>query len=376
MKRAGSVFIIFFIIMLLTPLPASADDGVGLPTEYNGITDALPEFIKDLLPEEMLDADTAGQGLESLMSAEQIFDIFGRLVGEGLPAALKLLCTLVGLTVLSALIRALVSSAESSALSGSFGLCSSLTVFATVIATEVKHLGRTVELLEDLNALMASMIPITASVWAMGGNISTASLSGATFYAFLALCERLCVKTVTPVCLMITAASLCGAISSDVKLGGISGAVKKTYNFTSGLMMSLLVALLGMQTTLTSASDGLAAKTAKLVTSTVIPVVGGSIGDTLRSVAGSVTYVKSVFGISAIIFIVLLAAPTLITVLLTRTVFIITGAIADMLGCERESRLLSQMSDVYGCMIGVLSMSAVMFILGLGIFVKSTVAIS
>ena len=376
MKRAGSVIIIFFIIIMLMPLSVSAEKGTELPEEYDEIADSLPDFIRSLLPDEMLNSATAGEGLEQVLGLESSVNILVLFIGSLLPAALRLLCTLTGLLMLSALIRALAASSESSALSGAFEICSSLSVFAAVIATECKHISQSSELLEDLNSLMSSLVPITATVWAMGGNTGTASLSGATLYGFLAISERLCLNTVTPVCLVLTATSLCGAISPDVKLYGISGAVKKSYNFIIGLVMSILVAVLGMQTTLASAADGIAAKTAKMVTSTVIPTVGGSIGDTLRSVAASVSYIKSVFGISAVIFIALLAAPTLITVLLTRTVFIISGGMADMLGCERESRLLSQMSDVYGCITGAVAMSTVMFILGLGIFVKSTVAIA
>ena len=376
MKRAISATIIFFIIIMLLPLSVSAAEGVELPSEYDGIADSLPDVVKSLLPQEMLDSKTAGEGLENVLNLESAVNILGRLIGDGLPAALRLLCTLMGILVLSALIRSLAASAKSSALSGGFEVCASLSVFATVISAEAMHLAQSAELLRDLNSLMSSLVPITATVWAMGGNTGTASLSGATLYGFLAISERLCLDTVTPVCLVLTATSLCGAISPDVKLYGISGAVKKTYNFIIGLVMSLLVAILGMQTTLASAADGIAAKTAKMVTSTVIPTVGGSIGDTLRSVAASVSYIKSVFGISSVIFILLLAAPTLITVLLARAVFIISGGIADMLGCERESRLLSQMSDVYGCIMGAVAMSTVMFILGLGIFTKSTVAIA
>ena len=131
-----------------------------------------------------------------------------------------------------------------------------------------------------------------------------------------------------------------------------------------------------MQTTLTSSADGIGAKTAKLVSSTVIPIVGGSVGDTLRSVAGSAQYIKSVFGISAIIFILFLVLPTLISILLSRAVFVLTGGVADMLGCDQESRLLGEIGNIYGCMLGVVSMSAVMFILGFAIFVKSSVAIA
>lgn len=368
------VSIVFFA--LLSSFGACAEAHPELPAEYETALSALPDDVRDALPDEMLRSETVGQTLESVITPKYIFSVLSGMLDGGISSAATLLLALAGLLILSSLIRAVIDATESGALSGTFRVCSSVAIFAVIIGTETAHLERSVEALGNLNSLMEGMIPISGIIWATGGNIGTASASGATFYAFLAFCERLCVKAVTPVCLLLTATSLCSAISSDIKLGGVSSAVKKTYNFTVSLVMSLLVAILGIQTTLTSASDGLGAKAAKLVSSTFIPVVGGSVGETLRSVAGSVEYVKSVFGISVIIFIIFMIAPTLITVLLTRGVFLIAGGVADMLGCDRESKLLGEMGHIYGCMTGALAMSSVMFILGFAVFVKSTVAIS
>ena len=108
--------------------------------------------------------------------------------------------------------------------------------------------------------------------------------------------------------------------------------------------------------------------------SNIIPIVGGSVGETLRTVASSVGYIKSVCGIGAIIFIILLVLPILVTLLLTRTVFIISVAVADLLGCERESRALSELDSIYGTLVAVVCMVSVMFIFALTLFVRCTVA--
>jgi len=365
------------IAVASAPFSVNADSALpDMPSEYGEIVDSLPESVADELPEGMLDGESVGEALTEAVKPKYLMDKLLDGVGAALPSALSLTCILTGLIVISALIRALTSSAGSSTLSSAFGICSSLAIFSTVIAIESKHISRTGELLSDLNALMQGMIPVTGIVWAMGGNVSTASAGSATLYFFLSICESLCANTIAPVCIILTVTALCSSLSSDIKLGGVSGTVKKAYNFTLGFVMSMLVAILGIQTTLTSAADGLGAKAARLVSSSVIPIVGGSVGDTLRSVASSVEYVKSVFGISAIIFIAFLVLPTLLNLLMTRAAFSISSGVADMLGCERESRLLSEISNIYGCMIGVCAMSSVMFILGLTVFVKTAVAIA
>ena len=67
-------------------------------------------------------------------------------------------------------------------------------------------------------------------------------------------------------------------------------------------------------------------------------------------------------------------AVTLLSLLMTRLAFLLAGGLSELLGCESEGRLLGELGTVYGFMIAVVSMSSVMFILALSIFVKTTVA--
>ena len=139
--------------------------------------------------------------------------------------------------------------------------------------------------------------------------------------------------------------------------------------------MTILLALLSSQTLLGSSADSVAAKGAKMITSSVIPIVGGAVSDTLRTLSSSVQYIKSVVGVSGIVFIIILLAPTLISLFVTRVAFLIAGGVADLLGCEGESRLICELSGVSGCMIAAVSMCSVMFVFAFNIFINSTVAV-
>jgi hypothetical protein len=170
--------------------------------------------------------------------------------------------------------------------------------------------------------------------------------------------------------------ALCSGLSDGTLLTGFGGAVKKTYNFVIGAIMTVLVFALGAQTSVASAADTVTARGAKLLSSTVIPVVGGAVGDTLRTVAGSVQYVKSVVGVGGILFVVYMTLPVFISVLLSRAVLLLSSGMAQMLGCKREARLLDELGNVYGCMLGAVSISAIAFCVAFAIFVKCTVAVS
>jgi stage III sporulation protein AE len=210
----------------------------------------------------------------------------------------------------------------------------------------------------------------------MGGNVSTAASGSASFYLALGICNKLFAKSIIPVAAIMSILGLCDAMSDEMRTGRLLAAIKKIYGFFLGLIMTVLLSSMSAQTAISSAADSTTARTARLVSGSVIPVLGGGVGETLRTVAGGVTYLKSVIGIGGIIMIFLLLLPVGLSVLLTRFVFLITGGLADILGCPSEARLLENLGEVYGCMLAVISGVAITFILALCIFTQTVVALA
>ena len=118
------------------------------------------------------------------------------------------------------------------------------------------------------------------------------------------------------------------------------------------------------------------ARTGRLVTNTVIPIVGGNLGEALRTVASSVVYLKGIFGIGGIIIIALLTLPMALSIIFTRFVFSVCSAFADIIGCGDEAKLLASFSDAYGSMLAVVVGVGMMFVLALCIFIKTVVAVA
>ncbi len=340
----------------------------------------LPELLDgdtmSMLPDGVDSADpqAAGAAVERMVSPDYLLGVLSEMTGAGIGEAARLFGQLCGLLVLAAVFGALRHSFGSDALASAVRFCTTTAIFAAILHLLAAHLERVSVFFERLCAMMSAMIPIAGTLWAMGGNVSTASAGTATLGVFLSVTQRLCAETILPVCCICTALALCNTLAPESGLRGISGAVKKVYTFGLGMIMTVLVASLSSQTTLTAAADSTTARAARVVSSNIIPVVGGSVGDTLRTVASGVGYLKSVVGIGGIVFLLLLLLPTLLSLLLTRLAFLLGSGVADLLGCEAEGKLLSELGSVWGCMIAVVAMSSVMFILGLTIFVKTTVA--
>ena len=349
-----------------------------MPDGYRDMIDGLGDEVEQYLPDGMHSSNTddVGEAVEQMTGARFWMNTLYAIAENELKGAVLLFARLCGLVVIAAVFSALERSMTSGAMSGALRFCTTTAVFAAVIGIETEHLNRVSEFFGRLYALMGSMIPITSAVWAMGGNVSTATSSTSTLYIFLNVCEGICGKSVVPVCCLFSVFALCNSLSSEIGLSGLSGSLKKSYTTFLGIIMTVLVASLASSTVLTSAADSTSARAAKIISANVIPVVGASVGDTLRTVATSVQYLKGIIGIGGTIFIALMLLPLLVSLLLTRSAFLLAAGVARAVGCGAEGSFLSELGGVYSIMVAVVSMSSVMFIFALTIFSKTVVAIA
>ena len=343
-----------------------------------GFSEAVAGVASESEIAERLDGDSleqTGESLLELLCAEQAMKtVMGELV-SALPDALSLLAFVSGLVILSAACSSLCSGVAGNELVGGFSILSSAAIIAALLGSISFQLEGVRTFFDNVSALMTSMIPVTGAVWAMGGNVGCASLGTATLYAMLHVTEWLCSSAVAPVCCVMGISAVCSGLSGGAVLDGFVGGVKKVYVFFTGLIMTALVFVLGAQTTVAGAADGIAARGAKLISATVIPGVGGAVGEALRTVAGSVSYVKSVVGVGGIVLIAVITLPTLISLLLARLVFLLSSTLAFSLGCAREGKLLSELGGIYGFLVGAVAVCSVSFAIAMGIFVRCAVAL-
>ncbi|MBE6667409.1 MAG: hypothetical protein E7607_03760 [Ruminococcaceae bacterium] len=372
------VFVLVFLLMLSLMSISSFAVTDTMPEGYGDIADGISEWGGDKLPEGIYSdsPDKVGDAVKEMSSGKFWLKEIMVEIKTRFSFGAALFAKLCGLLILASIFGALSRSLSSESMAGAVRFCTTTAIFASIIYIQAEHFQKVELFFQRLIGIMGAMIPITGTVWAMGGNVSTATVGTSALYVFLNVCELIFAKSLVPVCCLFTALALCNTLSPEMGMRGLTGALKKTYGFFIALVMTVLTASLSAQTTLSAAADSTGARAARLVSSNIIPMVGASVGETLRTLATSVQYLKSIVGIGGVIFILLLFVPVLIELLLTRLVFLLSSGVAEMLGCETEGRFLSEIGGVYGMLIAVVSMSSVMFMLALTIFSKTAVAIA
>ena len=208
----------------------------------------------------------------------------------------------------------------------------------------------------------------------MGGNVRAAAVNSGVMSVFLSLLQTVCSATVLPVAGIALTLALLDALGTGLDLRPLAGVIKRTYTLTLSFLMLLLCGVLGLQSTLAKATDTMALRTARFAAGSFLPVVGGSVSEALRTVAGSIEYLRGVVGSGAILVLTLAFLPSFLSAFLGRTVFLLSGAAAKLLGCEREEKLLSEFGSVYGYFMAVIASVFVMMVFSLTLFARCAAA--
>lgn len=366
-----SVFVLLSIFMLFV----GAEDDI-MPEGYEGFLDGIPDDTKELLPDniysedvdKVADAVSEMSGVEYLLSA--VLSCFGAALGKIIPHITLLL----GLIVLSSL-GGLMSSHIGATASRAFDICSRLAVFCSIGGVAISVLEDVKEFFARVSGIITAFVPLSATLYTMGGNVSAALKSSSGLLVTLGIIEFISGVVVIPLFCFCLALSLVSSITSEAWTGSIGSSVKKTFLTALGIIVAILSLSLSSQTVIASKADSLAIKGAKMFLGS-IPVTGGAVSSSLGTLASSVELIRGAVGVGGIIIILLLLLPVIIELWLMRSIYSLLGNISGMLGMSGEHKLFLEVSELYGILEGVAIMCSVVFFVAMGTLSAASPAIS
>ena len=374
-RRAGGgggaalLLIVLVAILLLTlSVNVCAEDSAW--SAYDRFVEELPRDVAEVLPKTL---DGAGDSLVDAVSPSAIAARIGEEMRTKMGDVLSLAATLTGILVLSALLSSVRDAFGAPSLEGVAALCPSAIMAGVLLTLTANMTVAVTDFLDRLGVLIGAMIPFAGTLLAVGGNVGTAAVSSAGFGLLLAVVEQLCAGTLAPVTGMCAVLSVSGALFGGDFRGTVNG-IKKIYTFFLGLVATVLTFSLSVQTSLAAGADGLAMKSVRMLAGRAIPVVGGSVGETLRTAAGSIGYLRSVAGGVGLLAVFVILVPPLVSMVGYRLILIAARSVADLLGTASESKMLEAVETVFGYMLAVMCVCAVTSLLLITLFAKCAVA--
>ena len=347
------------------------------PDEFRDFLAAIPEDIAELLPPGLFSERTEeiAEELQKMSGFSNLAATAGALLGEILGNCLPTFCTVIALLLLSALFSAVRTSLGSESVARAFSFASSLALLSALLTQTYGLVDSVVTYFDRLNRLTSAVIPLSGALWAMGGNVTAASASSAGLSVYLTVLEEAVGNSILPFCGFCMAFAVIGALDGNLRFGTLVGSLKKHYTIFLAGLMTLLLAMLGFQTLLAAKNDSLAMRGAKFAVGNLVPVVGGSVSELLRTVSAGVSYLRGTLGLCAVLLILFSLFPILLRLWLSGLCWQISAGFADLLGCDTEKKLLDEIASLCGYLLAAASICSSVLLLSCVLLVHCGAAV-
>ena len=368
---------IWICLALILPIGAVEESGIQeidtnrVPDEYQSLLESIPKSMRDLLPDELFSSrvEDVGNAAKQMGDFSYLLNVLLSLIGLELGSNVRLLASICGLLLLSAISNALQGTLKSTSVAKAFSLLSTLMITSALLSHGYQGIQAVTSYFSTLGSMTGALIPLMGVLYTLGGNVTTAVASSSSLAIYMTVQEHLIGKSIVPFCGIVLSIAMIRAIDPGLRVGTLSDTIKKNYTTFLAFLMMLLGAMLTMQTTLGAGSDTVMMRSAKFAAGNLIPIVGGSVSDLVRTVSAGVGYLRGSIGICAVILLILMLFPTLVKLFLIRLVWQITASFADLLGCESEKKLLDEMASLCNYLITAVAICSSVVLLSVSLLI-------
>lgn len=247
-------------------------------------------------------------------------------------------------------------------------VCASFTVIS-IFSSGYVSVSAGASAIGSCAAFEKALIPVLAGVVTASGNPTLAfSVQGTAFVAAQAI-EALASNIILPLSAVTGALGIIGAISPSVNLGAVAELIKKTSTTVIGGASGLFTGFLAMKSVVAGSADRVASRGIRLAAGTFIPVVGSALGEAYSSVMSSLSLVKNIVGVYAIIAFFIICIPVIAELFLWNAAMKTCSAFSDLLGTDSFSKIFKSAGYVFSMVNVLLVFSAVVFIVTTGIVI-------
>ncbi len=366
--RLLKLFVILFFIMMFS-FPVSAESDVYHEQYKNSGADKLeenlPDNVRDFFSENGI--DLSDYTWVEALTAENVFSHIWSFLSSGAKSPLK-----TGIAIIATiLITSAISGMElkSSAVSASLYACVAVT--AAIITVPVySAVAAGVSALKGIGVFMLSFVPIFAVIVAAGGAAVSSVAMSSILLAAAETVSYISNFAVLPLMGGYLAVAITSSISPVLKRTGIADIIKKLSLWIFGLISTLFLGILSIQTAVSAASDTLVSKTAKFVIGTSVPVAGGILSEALNTVTASAGLLKSSVGVYGAVALAVIILPILVELLIWRLVLAVSAAAGELFSLPQISSLLRSVDAMISLLVGILLLTGSMFIIALSVVIS------
>lgn len=377
MKRIVWFAGLALICLCLLSLPVCADeesDENGSGYDYGDLFEAMPDEVRELLPD-LVEESRDEQSLAEKFSAEYLADLCANLLQKGMVSGLKLFAALLGLIVICALLSRcgeLFFKQKSQLFDYALLLIAALELYSPLYS--LFELTR--DYIGQINDYMTAISAAMGGIFLLSANVSTAAVQSVWLGILLTVTEKISYGLLFPLLQMSFAITLVSSICPDIHLQSVSAFIRKVCTTLLVASMTLITVFMSFQTSIASASDSLGLRSVKFAASNAIPIIGGLVSESVKTLATSLTLVKSTAGLIGMVGILLCTLLPLSILFTCRYALSLSSTVADLLDAGTIKNLIDESGKLVGFLIAVILVFSIFCIFTLSLLIHTANALT
>jgi len=214
-------------------------------------------------------------------------------------------------------------------------------------------------------------IPVFTAVTALSGCIASAGMYHIMILGASELIIRISEDMLMPVLALCTVLAICGSIFPDSPGEALVKLLRRVMNTAVTVVSVLFSGFLSLRCSLAGSADSAADKTAKMLLSGSVPVIGGAVSDAYASVKGSLGVMRSTIGTAGVIAVLLILLPPLAEIIMFRAAIWAGSAIADIMKAVGLSSMMRTLDDALSLVQCVMVSQCGMLVICTAVFMNA-----
>lgn len=296
----------------------------------------------------------------------KLLDLFFREISSAIKGAITIFIIVVIMAVLSNLELEKKSDITKIAHLACFIVIATITV-ATFVDT-VKMLTNVVH---TQTTLMQVISPFLLAVLIATGKITTTGIIQPLLLFLASFVGGVITYFVIPLLSISVAFNVICSISENIKLEKMSKIFSSVSLWTVGVVLTVFLGVLSLETSLSTSVDSLGVKTTQAAVSNFVPVVGKFFSDSFEVVVGATKIIGKTGGVIGIIGIIIVAIVPIFKLASIMGIYMLLAALVEPISNdELTSKYLSSIANTYKTMLGVLIGITILFVISTGIILN------
>ncbi len=291
---------------------------------------------------------------ENTLTFDAIFSVFIDNIIEILRSNYKILLLILIIGFLSALIENLAFSKGNSTFSSSVSFVFVVFVATIISVSVVQVIKEASTTLLNISSVVEVISPILFAIMISLGAVSSSAIYQPAVSVLTSVITTIFATILFEIITFMFVITILGSLLNQFQLGKINEFCSSLLKWIISIVFTIFVGYLSIKGITAGSYDGLSIRTAKYAIRSYIPVVGGYLSEGFEVFRGGSVLIKNSIGIIGIIVLISVVLTPLLKLVVLNLTFKLAGALTDMVGAGKISRLLTGVTKIFNFVFAVI----------------------